>query len=303
LFALIPVATSILLVYSAMVLLSIPLGIGTSMFAAVAIGLGVDFAIHTIDRLRSLYKEEQNMLASIQRFYPNTGRALLFNLLAIALGFGVLISSKVVPLRRPKHGKPTIVNGKVTPPPRRRNKDVRSREHLTPDEVGRLMASAKSLGRHGHRDSTLVLLAYRHGLRVSELVALRWDMVDLKQGLLHVSRLKNGVSSTHPVRGPELRALRKLQRDYPDTPYLFVTERKGPLTTSTVRKLLARAGEHAEIGLPVHPHMLRHSTGYKLANDGHDTRAIQHYLGHRNIQHTVRYTELAAGRFKDFWKD
>jgi predicted RND superfamily exporter protein len=98
LFALIPVAASILLVYSAMVVLSIPLGIGTSMFAAVAIGLGVDFAIHTIDRLRSLYKEEQNMLASIQRFYPSTGRALFFNLLAIALGFGVLISSKVVPL-------------------------------------------------------------------------------------------------------------------------------------------------------------------------------------------------------------
>ena len=98
LFALIPVATSILLIYSAMVVLSIPLGIGTSMFAAVAIGLGVDFAIHTIDRLRSLYKEEQNMQASMQRFYPSTGRALFFNLLAIALGFGVLISSKVVPL-------------------------------------------------------------------------------------------------------------------------------------------------------------------------------------------------------------
>jgi predicted RND superfamily exporter protein len=98
LFALIPVVTSILLVYSAMVALSIPLGIGTSMFAAVAIGLGVDFAIHTIDKLRSLYKQEQNMLASMQRFYPSTGRALFFNLLPIALGFGVLISSKVVPL-------------------------------------------------------------------------------------------------------------------------------------------------------------------------------------------------------------
>lgn len=211
-------------------------------------------------------------------------------------------TSKVVPLRGRNGPVPNILNGKV-PPPRRRNKDVRSREHLTPDEVERLISSAKSLGRHGHRDGTLVLLAYRHGLRVSELVALRWDMVDLKQGLLHVSRLKNGVASTHPIRGPELRALRKLQRAYPDTPYLFVTERKGPITTSAVRKILARAGEAAKIGLAVHPHMLRHSTGYKLANDGHDTRAIQHYLGHKNIQHTVRYTELAAGRFKDFWKD
>jgi len=210
--------------------------------------------------------------------------------------------SKVVPFRGRNGSAPNTLNGKV-PPPRRNNRDRRSREHLTPDEVEQLMASAKSLGRHGHRDATLILVAYRHGLRVSELVALRWDMVDLKQGLLHVSRLKNGVASTHPLRGPELRALRKLQREYPDTPYLFVTERKGPLTTSTVRKLLARAGEHAKIGLPVHPHMLRHSTGYKLANDGHDTRAIQHYLGHKNIQHTVRYTEMAPDRFNRFWKD
>ncbi len=212
-------------------------------------------------------------------------------------------TSNVVRLRIPNKAVPNIENGKVNPPSRKTNKEVRSREYLTGDEVDRLMVAANSIGRHGHRDATLILIAYRHGLRVSELVALRWDMVDLKQGLLHVSRLKNGVESTHPLRGPELRALRKLQREYPDTPYLFVTERKGPLTTSTVRKIIARAGEQAKIGLLVHPHMLRHSTGYKLANDGHDTRAIQHYLGHKNIQHTVRYTELAASRFKDFWKD
>jgi len=211
-------------------------------------------------------------------------------------------ASKVVPFRGRNGAAPSIDNGKV-PPPRRKNKDVRSREHLTPDEVERLITAAKSLGRHGHRDATLILTAYRHGLRVSELVALRWDMVDLKQGLLHVSRLKNGVNSTHPLRGPELRALRKLKRDYKDTPYVFVTERKGPLTASAVRKIIARAGEIAELGMSIHPHMLRHSTGYKLANDGHDTRAIQLYLGHKNIQHTVRYTELASGRFKDFWQD
>ena len=211
-------------------------------------------------------------------------------------------SSKVVPLRAAIREVPITENGKA-PPPRRKNTEVRSREYLTPAEVERLIASAKSLGRHGHRDATLILLAYRHGLRVSELVALRWDMVDLKQGLLHVTRLKNGVPSVHPLRGPELRALRKLAKDYPDTPYLFVTERQGPMTTSTVRKILTRAGQAAKIGLAVHPHMLRHSTGYKLANDGRDTRAIQHYLGHKNIQHTVRYTELAADRFKDFWKD
>ncbi len=210
--------------------------------------------------------------------------------------------SNVVPLRGTNRARPSTLNGKV-PPLRRKNKDLRSREYLTAEEVDQLMTAAKSIGRHSHRDMTIILTAFRHGLRVSELVALRWDMVDLKQGLMHVSRLKNGVNSTHPLRGPELRALRKLKRDYPDTPYVFVTERKGPLTASNVRKIVSRAGENAELGMPIHPHMLRHSTGFKLANDGHDTRAIQLYLGHKNIQHTVRYTELASGRFKDFWAD
>jgi integrase len=195
----------------------------------------------------------------------------------------------------------TSFSGKL--PKKPRNKDVRSREYLTEKEVDKLMAAAKGVGRHGHRDATLILIGYRHALRVSELVALRWDQTDLGQGLLHVVRRKNGVDSTHPLRGPEIRALRRLQRDYPATPYVFVSERKGPLTASTVRKLLARAGTRAGIGFPVHPHMLRHGCGFKLANEGHDTRAIQHYLGHKNIQHTVRYTELASGRFNGFWKD
>src|SRR5215831_5717388 len=131
-------------------------------------------------------------------------------------------------------------------------------------------------------------LAYRHGLRVAELIALRWDQVNLQDGLLHVRRRKNGLSSTHPLYGVELRALRQVAREYPDTPYVFVTERKGPFTDSTFRKIVARAGAAAQLGFPVHPHMLRHATGFKLANDGHDTRAIQHYLGHKNIQYTVR---------------
>lgn len=191
----------------------------------------------------------------------------------------------------------------MNPPPKVPNADRRSREYLTPSEIDRLIAAARGLGRHGDRDAAMILLAYRHGLRVSELTGLRREQVDLRQGLLHVHRRKNGLPSTHPLRGPELRALRKVFRDYPETAYVFVSERRAPMTAATFRKLIARAGDAAGLGMPIHPHMLRHSTGFKLANDGQDTRAIQHYLGHRNIQYTTIYTQLAPDRFNDFWKD
>jgi type 1 fimbriae regulatory protein FimE len=209
---------------------------------------------------------------------------------------------KVVPFKPSDGPSPNTVNGKV-PPRRQRNKDVRSREYLTQDEVDALMAEAGRIGRHRHRDRTMILVAFRHRLRVSELISLRWDQVDLKQGHLHIHRLKNGTPSAHPIRGPEIRAVRRLRREYPNTPYLFVTERGGPLTPSTVRKIIARAGDKAGLPFPAHPHMLRHATGFYLANQGHDTRAIQHYLGRKQIAHTTRYTELAADRFNDFWAD
>jgi type 1 fimbriae regulatory protein FimE len=184
------------------------------------------------------------------------------------------------------------------------NKTVRSREYLTAAEVERLIRAAGQVGRHRHRDATLILIAYRHGLRVGELVTLRWDQVDFEEALLRVTRSKNGTASNHPLGKKEIRALRRLARGYyARCPYVFVTERRGPMRPTTVQKLLARAGRLAGLLFPVHPHMLRHACGYKLANDGHDTRAIQHYLGHKNIMHTVRYTELAADRFKGFWSD
>ena len=198
-------------------------------------------------------------------------------------------------------GKSNLVRS--LPPKRQKNASVRSREHLLSKEVEQMMKSAKLTGRHGHRDSTLILLAYRHGLRVSELVALRWTQIDWSLETIHINRRKEGTPSTHPLGGVELRALRQLRREYPDTTYLFVTERKGPLTVATARKVICRAGELAELGFPVHPHMLRHACGYYLASKGQDTRAIQAYLGHKNIMHTVRYTELAPGRFRDFWDD
>lgn len=189
------------------------------------------------------------------------------------------------------------------PPRRQRNIELRTREYLTTHEVDLLRKAARANGRHGHRDDTLILVMFRHALRVSEAIALRWEQVDLKQGLLHVRRIKNGLPSTHPLRGIELRALRQLKRDYPDSPYVFISERKAPLTARTVRHIVARAGECAEFEFTIHPHMLRHSTGFYLANQGQDTRSIQSYMGHSNIKNTTIYTELSPQRFNGFWQD
>jgi type 1 fimbriae regulatory protein FimB/type 1 fimbriae regulatory protein FimE len=192
---------------------------------------------------------------------------------------------------------------KAGPPKRRRNAEVRAREYLTDAEVNRLI-SAAGANRNGHRDATMVLVAYRHGLRAGELVTLRWDTIDFAHGRLHVSRLKGSAESVHPLSGRELRALRRLKRDQdPASPFIFTSERGSPFTTAGFRKMVARLSVAAHFDFPVHPHMLRHACGYKLANDGVDTRSLQAYLGHKNIQHTVRYTELAPTRFKHFWRD
>lgn len=158
-------------------------------------------------------------------------------------------------------------------------------------------------GYHAHRDTTLLLLIYRHGLRVSEVAALRWEQIDFSQGTIYVKRVKHGTPSTQPIYGDEMRALRKLQRDYPLSPYVFQSSRRGPLAKDTVGGIVERAGELAGLPFPVHAHMLRHSTGYYLANRGIDTRTIQAYLGHNNIQHTVRYTDLAPERFHGLWDE
>jgi integrase len=197
----------------------------------------------------------------------------------------------------------TPATEKRTVAPRRRpNADLRSREHLTETEVDKLVQAAKG-NRCGHRDSTMILVAWRHGLRVSELVDLRWDQIDFATATLHVRRVKQGTPSTHPIMGDELRALRRLQREQePASPFVFTSERAGPFTTAGFARMMERAGVEAGLPFKVHPHMLRHACGFALANKGHDTRALQAYLGHRNIQHTVRYTELAPTRFKDFWR-
>lgn len=178
----------------------------------------------------------------------------------------------------------------------------RTREYLTAAELEKLMAVARKTGRYGHRDATMILIAYRHGLRASELCDLQWHQVELDAGRLHVRRNKRGTASVHTVQGDELRALRRLLREQPPGPHVFVSERGGPMTPNSFGNLFARLGGRAGMAFPIHPHMLRHSCGYALANAGHDTRAIQAWMGHKNIQHTVRYTELAPERFKNFWR-
>jgi type 1 fimbriae regulatory protein FimB/type 1 fimbriae regulatory protein FimE len=196
---------------------------------------------------------------------------------------------------------PAIQKRAVTPR-RWLNSELRSREHLTETEVDKLIETAKR-NRYGHRDATMLLVAYRHGLRASEVCDLRWEQIDWNSATLHVRRVKSGKPSTHPVGGDELRALRKLQREAPKSPFVFVSERGGPFTTDSFNWMVKRAGQKAKLPFQAHAHMLRHAAGYKLAGDGHDTRSIQDYLGHKNIQHTVRYTELSPTRFKDFWRD
>jgi integrase len=195
-----------------------------------------------------------------------------------------------------------VTENRTVAPRRPKNADLRTREHLTPDEVEKLIEAADA-NRHGHRDALMVLLTYRHGLRAAEVVDLRWEQIDFKTAVLHVRRVKNGTPATHPLTGREMRELRRHQRESPKSPFVFVSERGAPISAPGFSRMVERAATVARLGIKAHAHMLRHACGYKLANDGIDTRALQAYLGHRNIQNTTRYTALAPDRFKGFWRD
>jgi type 1 fimbriae regulatory protein FimB/type 1 fimbriae regulatory protein FimE len=197
---------------------------------------------------------------------------------------------------------PCNVNGQVMPV-RPSNADLRSREYLTPAEIEKLIKAARE-GRWSLRDTTLIKVAYRHGLRAVEACQLEWSQVEFGgSAALHVRRAKQGKPAVHPIRGDELRMLTALRKEYPDSGYVFTSERGTPFTPGAINRLVKIIGERAGLQLPVHFHMLRHSCGYKLANDGIDTRAIQDWLGHVSITHTTRYTALSQTRFKDFWRD
>jgi integrase len=193
-----------------------------------------------------------------------------------------------------------VTDNRTVTPRRCPNSELRPREHLTEREINKLIEAAKG-NRHGGRDAAMILIAFRHGLRASELCELQWSDVEFESGALHLRRAKGGTIGTHPLLGDELRALRVLKRKG-SSPFVFVSERGAPFSTSGWAKLVERAGVEAKMPFKIHPHMLRHATGYALANKGVDTRTLQGYLGHRSIQSTVRYTELAPGRFKNIWR-
>jgi type 1 fimbriae regulatory protein FimB len=185
------------------------------------------------------------------------------------------------------------------------DKTMSDRKHLVSAEVEKLIAATKGT-RHEARDRCLLLLMFRHGLRVSEACGLVLSQVDIESRVLHVKRLKDGLSTTHPLRGDEIRAIRAWLADRarmkPETDAFFVSERRRPLSRKTAWLAIRENGRRAGLPVEAHPHMLRHACGFALADQGADTRLIQDYLGHRNIQHTVRYTATNPARFERLWR-
>lgn len=178
------------------------------------------------------------------------------------------------------------------------------RDYLHPQEIDRLLTAAKTFPRHGTRNHLLILVAYRHALRISEAINLRTSDVDLDSGRIHCRRLKGSVSNSHPLERDEIRAYRRWLKERPQTAlnFVFVSERGSPLTRQSAWRIVAEAGERAGLELDIHPHMLKHSCGYFLANKGYDTRLIQDYMGHKQIQNTVKYTATNARRFEGLWR-
>ena len=182
---------------------------------------------------------------------------------------------------------------------------MRERKYLVFAEVEKLLEAAKG-SRNAACDRCLLLLMFRHGLRVSEACGIQLSQVDIESRVLHVARLKHGLSTTHPLRSDELRLMKawlgERARMKPQTDAFFISERRGPLSRKTVWFMIGRYGELAGLPVEAHPHMLRHACGFALADQGADTQIIQDYLGHRNIQHTVKYTATNPARFERLWR-
>jgi site-specific recombinase XerD len=178
-----------------------------------------------------------------------------------------------------------------------------ARDYLHSSEIDKLFSAVKLSPRHGLRNHLMILLAYRHALRISEVTNLRVSDINLDEGRIYCRRLKGSVTNTHPMDGDEIRLCRRWFKERPKTAidFVFVSERGSPLTRQSAWRIVAEAGERAKLDLDIHPHMLKHSCGYYLANKGLDTRLIQDYMGHKQIQNTVRYTATNAKRFEGLW--
>ena len=211
--------------------------------------------------------------------------------------------------------KTTVIRNET--PKRRRNVDYRPREYLSETEVERLVSTAlkeghqrrqsKSQGRnrgaHSLRNALMVLLAFRHALRVSELISLRWDDIDFREQTLHCRRLKNGIDGRHPLGSRELKLLNRLRKEQVSLRYVFMSERGSPITSSSFLKLIRRLGEQSGFQFPIHPHMLRHSLGTALVSKEVPIRNIQVFMGHRQIQNTIRYAALSPQPHRNYWRD
>lgn len=183
---------------------------------------------------------------------------------------------------------------------RRKNKAYRSREYLTTKEVYQLISAAASRGRHKDRDRCLILLMFRHGLRASEAAELKWDAIMLEEAEISISRAKNSNDGTHQLQPDEVEALVKVRELYPKSYFVFANERGEHITPDGISKIIERAAADAGLRIKAHPHMLRHSCGYYLANQGVPTADIQDWLGHKNIQNTIKYTAQNPKRFEKF---
>jgi type 1 fimbriae regulatory protein FimB/type 1 fimbriae regulatory protein FimE len=201
----------------------------------------------------------------------------------------------VVQLRPSTSVKPT-----VSPRRGKTNLDYRSQEYLDEAQIERLVVTAGK-GRNPERDRLLILMGFRHALRVSELVGLRWQQISLDKATIHINRAKNGIAGQHGLTGEELRLLRALRRKHPHADFVFLSERKAPLSIDGAQKLIERLGKAAKLPFPIHAHMLRHSAGYALAGRGVDTRTIQALMGHASINSTVVYTAVADKRIRNIW--
>jgi type 1 fimbriae regulatory protein FimB/type 1 fimbriae regulatory protein FimE len=202
--------------------------------------------------------------------------------------------SSVVQLRTSQAEKPTVSTG------RQANEAYRTREYLTEAEIERLLKAAGK-SRNPVRDRLLILLAFRHALRVSELVDVKVEQIDLKAATIYIRRAKNGTPGIHGLQGDEMRLIRELLRAQPNSTFLFLSKRKAPLSVDGAQKLIERLGEAAGFAFPIHAHMLRHSAGYALAGRGVDTRTLQAFMGHRSISNTVIYTAVADKRVRNIW--